>query len=344
MRITQSMMTRNYLKGLNNSMSNMAKSTQKINSGKKFSRISENVSAGAKELRVTDQLRETEQYKSTIQNASNELNSAESNIRSVVEVLGQVEEKTLKAMNSATLSADDRLTISREINNLKDQILKTVNAQFGDNYLFSGTNNASAPFTIDTNGDVLYNGSRVDGIVKNADGTYSDENGVPVPLNDKRYLDIGLGMTLKGDKEVDPTTAFDISFSGLEILGFGMADNGMPKNVVSMLTELSSRIYPEGNGGTFSGDELGEGLSTLKEQRNFALLSVTELGTRTNFLENTLTRLEEDELNLKATRSSLIETNPADEITQQKMFEFSWNAMLKMGSRIIPPSLMDFIN
>lgn len=354
MRITQSMMTRNYLNSLNSAMRNVSRSNQKINSGRKYEHLSENVSAGAKALRAEEQLYKNEQYVSTIQDASIELDSAYSNMMSVTDIMLQVHEKATKAMNSATLSESDRKAISNEIKSLQDQVLKTVNAKFGDKYLFSDSNNATPPFSIDANGNVLFNGVNTDDIYKNADGDFVHE--VPdasapggkreeiVHHTKEKYLDIGLGVKYDGNSKIDPTTAFDLSFSGLDILGFGKDPvTGQSHNIIKILGQVADAVAPEPSG-SFDSDKLGKIAQISKDSRDTVLLSATELGTRSKFLENTVDRIEDDILNIKSLKSKLVETDPAEEITQQKMFEFSWNAILKMGSKIIPPSLMDFIS
>lgn len=350
MRITQSMMTRNYLNSLNSAMRNVSRSNQKINSGRKYEHLSENVSAGAKALNAEEQIYKNEQYVSTIEDASIELDSAYSNMMSVTDIMLKINEKATKAMNSATLSPGDRQSIAGEIKSLQDQVLKTVNVKFGDKYLFGDSNNATPPFSIDTSGNVLFNGVNVDDITKDpTDGKYyypDPITGDPTVVyeTEEKYIDIGLGVKYDNASNIDPTTAFDLSFSGLDILGFGKDANGYSNNALKILGELANAVAPEANGDPFDPDKLGKLADLSKNRRDTVLSSVTELGSRSNFLENTANRIEDDILNLKSLRAKLIETDPAEEITQQKMFEFSWNAILKMGSKIIPPSLMDFIS
>lgn len=350
MRITQRAMTRNYLEGLNRSQYLMNKSNQRINSGMKYQHMSENVPAGAKLLRVRDDLYSDEQYLATIQDADNELSSAEDNLRSIVDVLVTAQTDAMKALNTATIDAESRKVIAGEVRGLRDQVLKTINAQFSDKFLFGGTNNAKAPFEFDDDGKVLYNGFPVDDIYKSpTDGNHYVPGATPgdppilVAENKKRYIDIGLGLNSNPDGTVDGNTAFDVSFSGLDVLGFGVDENGRPRNVLSLIDKLAGAIYSDPPA-VFDANELGELNDTLKKRKESTLLSITEIGTRTNFLENTANRIESDIVNLKALRMQLIETDPAEEITNLKMYEFAWNSILKMGSRVIPPSLMDFLN
>lgn len=344
MRVTQNMMTRNYLKNLNTAAGNLARSNRRISTQRKYTRLSENVSEGLRALKVREDLYKNEQYEANIKGVENELASAESNLKSITGVLQTAQERAEKGVNG-TISQSDRDVIAREIKGLQDQVLKTVNARFGDKYLFSGTNNAKPPFEIADDGNVLYNGYPVDDIFKNAaDGKYYAK-GTPdvlIPQNEKTYLDVGLGIKMTGDK-VDPATAFETSFSGLEILGFGKNDEGNPKNVIALLGKMADVFSPKPPA-QFKREDADNCANLLKEQTDFVVINMTEIGTRCNFLEKTTERIESDVINLQSLQKKLENINDAEETMNMKMNEYVWMATLKMGSKIIPVSLMDFIN
>ncbi|MFZ2539173.1 MAG: flagellar hook-associated protein FlgL [Oscillospiraceae bacterium] len=346
MRVTQSMMTRNYMKNLNSAVGNVAKSNQRITSGRKYTKLSENVAEGSKALKVREELYKNEQYVENIKTAENELSSAESNLKSMTEILQTAQERMTKGLNG-TISPSDREIIAKEIRGLQDQVLKTVNAKYGDKYLFSGTNNGGAPFKLSSDGSVLYNGFAVNDIFQK-DGKYYVPGATPtdpptlVPQNEKMFIDIGLGIKMSGDN-VDPTTAFETSFSGLGIIGFGVSDSGLPNNVIGLLGTMADKLSPKPPA-SYDVKKAEQCLELLKGQTDLVVSNMTEIGTRCNFLEKTTERIESDVLNLQGLRTRLENTNDAEETMNMKMYEYAWMATLKMGSKIIPMSLMDFIN
>lgn len=348
MRVTQSMMTRNYIKNLNSAVGNVAKSNQRIVSGRKYTRLSENVAEGSKALKVREDLYKNEQYLANIKGAENELASAESNLKSMTEILQTAQERMTKGLNGS-ISPSDREVIAKEIRNLQDQVLKTVNSKFGDKYLFSGTNNSGPPFTISDAGAVLYNGFPVNDIFQSdVDGKYYLPGANPgdpdilIPQNEKMFIDVGLGIKMSGD-HIDPTTAFETSFSGLGVIGFGKSEDGLPNNVIELLGEMADKLSPKPPE-TFNITEAENRLELLKDQTDSVVANMTEIGTRCNFLEKTSDRIESDILNLEGYRSQLENINDAEETMNMKMYEYAWMATLKIGSKIIPMSLMDFIN
>lgn len=353
MRITQNMITRNYLSSLNSNLGNLTGSNQKIASGRKFTKLSQNLSDGAKALRVREQLYKNEQALVNIRDAKNRLASAESNLMSVNDSLTTVEQKMIKGMDDT--HKQERDILAKEIGNIKDEILQFANAQFEDKYLYAGTNNKEAPFSIGktapNEGRMMYNGIPVDEITfNNATSQYEDAAGNAIPYEGDLYIDIGLGLTLTGN-QVDAKSAYKYSFSGLDIFGSDketvQKEDGsnytMSNNVYNLLDDIQKMMDPNTQP-EYSDEEMGLMLEKLKDKTQDLMLNVTDIGNRSKFLEKTEERLDSDIINLKETRNSLETVNDAEESMNAKMFEYAWLATLKMGAKILPPSLLDYIS
>ena len=340
-------MTRNYLKNLNTNLGNLSESQEKIFSGKKFNRSSENVADAARALKVRDQLYTDKQYLTNIENVQSRLSSAESNLSSINSILVTARDKIQKALTDT--SAKERNILGQEIDSLKDEILQFANAQFSDKYLFGGSNNAGAPFTKDsTTGEVLYNGIPVADIQKNADGSYyyyknaadeASDTKTTVPENTDVYLDIGLGLNMTGS-QVDPRSAFKVSFSGLDIFGCGSdAKTGLPNNILNLLSDTVKTVTAE----PMDSDRLSQLSEHLKSKTENVMLSITDIGTKCNFLDKSAERLGNDIFNLTKAQQKLEITDDKAETIQWKMYNYAWMASLQYGSKVLPVSLMDFI-
>ncbi len=68
-----------------------------------------------------------------------------------------------------------------------------------------------------------------------------------------------------------------------------------------------------------------------------------EIGVKTNRLELTLNRIEDDTLNLKELLSKNEDADIAEVIMNLKMQENVYQASLSGGAKIIQPTLMDFL-
>lgn len=351
-RVTNTMMHRKYMTNLNSSLVKLSESTGRISSGKQHSRLSQSPLDVSRAMRLEEDLSKNSQYVKVLDDAQNELASAESNLMSVVDVLTTAYEKTVKAANGTT-SEEDRAIIAGQIDSYIEFTVKAMNATFNDKFLFSNTNNSdNAPFEVTDNGEVLFNGANVDHIYKGDDGNYYvknyDEQGDYIEDGDTlvmesntRYVDVGLGMSFDKDGNVIPSTALEVSFGGLDSLGFGLNEDGLPNNILSVLVGLKDAIHTEGE--EFDLDTLGQFENHLIKTKDTTNFYIANIGTRSNYMEKSISRLENEEYNLESLKSKLVEVDTADEIIAYKQYEFSWNAILQMGSKLIPTSLMDYV-
>ena len=345
MRVAQRTISRNYLRTLNGALSKRTESFERGSTGLKFATLSENVSDGTRAMHVQEQRYQANQYLDNTNNLLYEMNSVDSNMKSIHSVLQTAQEKVLKGM-SESMGQDGRDVLAKEISKLKEEILQFANAQYGGKYLFSGTNNSAAPFTVNEDtGKLMYNGVEVEKIQqKNGEYFYMDKNNqkVAIPKNDPIYADIGLGYRYDGNMTADPRTAFQVSFSGLELLGFGTAtgENGIQVsgNVYDLLTEIENSLTPDLNK-----EALDDQYTQLVDLTDQVGVCRTDLGTGMNFLERNADRLQNDIDNLTEQESGLISSNPADEAIKLKECEYVWMAVLQLGSQILPSSLLDFM-
>lgn len=340
------MISRNYMRTLNTSLSKRAESLERGTSGLKFSKLSDNVADGTRAMHLQETRYQSTQQLDNVENLLSEMNAVDSNMDSIHSVMQSIQDKTLMAM-SENYGPDKRAVLSKEIANLKDQILQFANSQFSGKYLFGGTNNSSQPFTVNPDsGKLQFNGVEVESIYKE-DGKYYYDDPVDgktlVPNSGDVYADIGLGLKISDDMEADPRTAFQVSFSGLEMLGFGAPITGkdgtqVASNAYDMLTQLENAIAPDFD--KTAVDDLHRQLVSLTDQVG---MSRTDLGTRMNFLERVQTRLKADIDNMSEMESKLVSSDPAEEAIKMKECEYVWMAVLQLGSQILPSSLLDYM-
>lgn len=349
MRIAQRMVSRNYMKSLNTSLSNRAESLKRGSDGLAFFKLSDNVADGSRAMHIQEERYQSTQQLSNVEELMSELNSVDSNMAAIHSVLQSVQEKTLMAL-SDNYGDDKREVLAKEIGKLKEQLYQFANSQFSGKYLFSGTNNSSQPFNIADDGRLTFNGVRIEDIFKDTDGKYyhltdpNDPNSKEEVKNSGNvYADIGLGLKISAEMQPDPRTAFQVSFSGLELLGFGASTKGkngtdVPSNAYDLLTDLENAIKPP-----FDRNKAEDLQRQLIKATDNVGMARTDMGTRYNFLDKIKTQLEADIDNMSETESKLISSDPAEEAIKMKNCEYVWMAVLQLGSKILPSSLLDYL-
>lgn len=326
MRITENMMVSTYNRNLQRNISNLSSSNLKLTSQRQYNHVSEDPATAAKAFAIRDQIAKSEGNIKTVKNAQGELETADSNILTINSILETVYEKATRA--GGTANQDSMDAIAEELSGLKEEILQTMNAKYGDKYLFSGSAIDAAPFTVDADGNLLFNGKAVDAYDKNDPDTYFPEN-KPV------YLDIGFGSYGAGMNT--EKSGIKLSTSGVDVLGYGKDENGLPNNLYSLIGKIEDQLK--------SGDKSGamDTLGQLKKKQSNISIATSEIGTREKLLERTQDRLESGLLNLQKTQKDLEGVKVEEEATNNKQYETAWMVTLQLGSSIIPPSIFDFM-
>lgn len=213
MRVASTMTQRNYLKNLENNYSNKFDSEKKINSYRKYQQASECPAESAAAMRVRKAIANLDNYYDNLVTAESIYSNAESSIMAISEVIQTTYEKCIEAANG-TKTSDQLEMIAMSVEAYADEITRLMNITVADRKIFGGTNNSENAFEIKTVGDtksVYYNGVDID--------TYNDPT--MFPSSNPSYCDIGIGMTLNSDGNVDEQSALEITFNGAEYIGCG---------------------------------------------------------------------------------------------------------------------------
>ncbi|MGI6040140.1 MAG: hypothetical protein GX257_00930 [Clostridiales bacterium] len=342
MRITNSSIMRNYLGNLHSSINNLSKSNERLSSMRKYSKSSENTTEASKAFTVRDQLYKNEQYLSNIEYSIDEFSAAETSLLTINSLLQTVQERSIRA-NTGTIDETGRSVIAKEIENIKGQVLQSINIKFGIRYLFGNSNNEGPPFSVDDEGMLAYNGIRVADMVSDSstgklmyknpayDPTdAASKQYIEVPKNKDVYMDVGLGIKVVGN-EVMPSSAIKISSSGIEAIGFG------ENNLYDLLTDIENSLR------TGEMTDIDKKLEALADHKDNILIHVTDLGSRTSYLEKSKERIENEVFNLKVKQRGLEAVDLEYETINNKSLEMAWMINLQLGSQILPASIFDFL-
>ncbi len=144
MRVTNFMMTHNIRYNLNENMRRLDKIQTWLSTTQKINRPSDNPTGIVNTLRYTSTIIESEEYLQKISEARNFLNSTDSALDNVTDILHRAKDLTLQGING-TSSEAAREAIAAEIRQLQDQIGVIANTTYGSKHIFGGTNVTEAP-------------------------------------------------------------------------------------------------------------------------------------------------------------------------------------------------------
>lgn len=93
---------------------------------------------------------ENDQYRENLKTASSWMRNSDSVMIHMTEIMQTLKEKSVNAANSPN-SEDDYAAIHKEMFTCMQEMISTVNTQYGDRYLFSGQKDLTQPFELSEN-------------------------------------------------------------------------------------------------------------------------------------------------------------------------------------------------
>lgn len=332
MRITTGMMSNRYMRNLNKSAYEMNHLSRKVDTGRKFFKGSEDPVSAIKAYGLRREYRATEMYDTNINDVESFLTTAETNMTEISNNLESVYTSYLKGING-TMNSEEREIVAKELENLQKSILTSLNAKFEDRYVFGGTSKEEIPFTLDSDGNLLFKGLNVN--------DPANKEALDKLANETINIDLGLGMTFSGN-DLNTDTVFNMSMSGIKFMGYGTSDEtmtGIPKNLYTLVGEIKNKLKDD----NFSIENITPFIEKFEEQKSQVLVNITDIGAKTNYLNFLKTRNEDNQFNINKKILEVEFEDPAEAIVNFKMQEYSYNAALSMGNRILQNSFIDFM-
>ena len=219
MRVTQSMISQNSLRNISKSYEKLSKINEQAQTGKRYTKTSDDPVAAVKSLQYSTAMFRNEQYQTNLNEARNWIDTSETSVTEIIDIMSNIRDKVLDAANG-TKQPEDLAAIGVEIGQMKNQIIDAMNTQMLGKFVFNGTNTNVKP------------------VVENADGTYT--------FNFENYTDANAVQANISD-------GITLNVNSNPISAFGGQANG--QNVIEMLTDLENSL----KNGTFanSDDALG---------------------------------------------------------------------------------------
>lgn len=308
-RVTQSMLSNNMLRNLNTSYGKMSQLQDQINSGRKFTRASQDPVAAIKGMQYRVQLDKIGQFQRNMNEAEAWLDTTDTSLDQVGNALNRVKELVVQAAND-TNTSEDRQKIESEIEQIRQQIQDVANTQLGGKYIFAGTETQTAPFVNGAINPALY-----------------DANGVPQG-----------GAISEVQIEVFDGIKFTVN-----------TNDAIPlfNNINNFLQKVQDELKDANTNGGAIGDFLGSiangNNDDLASLQGSVLSARADVGAKMNRAELMLNRLDIHEVNVTKQKSENEDTDYAKTITEMTTQESIHQAALSVGAKIIQQTLVDFM-
>lgn len=330
MRITTSMIMRNYRSNLNNTMVDQERVRKQVETGRRFSAAYEDPASAAKGAILEQRYARNTDYLNTAKNAQTWLDSQEDVLNQLNTISVKVREDYAPSALTDTAGAAGRKAYASTLRELQKSMIHTLNTKYGDAYVMAGSDGKKPPFELKDDGTVLYRGVDVSD-PKNA-------NRLKDLANDHTYIDLGFGMSFDANGVVSSSSAFDTALPGIAAVGYGKED-GISNNIIVLIGKMADTLEAD----TFNAGEFEKYWTRLSDKSDDLQDQFTKIGAKGQLLTATTTKLENEKENIEIQYKDAMGVNAAKAITDYSYAQYVYNAALKVGTSILSPSLLDFM-
>jgi flagellar hook-associated protein 3 FlgL len=152
----------NLVSALDQSQSTTQQLSSELSSGVRVTSLSTDPLAAGENVRLLNQMQQDDSFTQSASLVTGQLQVADSALGQVVDQLTQAVSLATSASNG-TMNASDRQSISNQIAGIRGEVLTLANASYQGQYIFAGSANSTAPFSLSTAASpatVTYNGDQ----------------------------------------------------------------------------------------------------------------------------------------------------------------------------------------
>jgi flagellar hook-associated protein 3 FlgL len=140
LRITNNMLSNNLLRNLEAAQGRMDQLQNRMSSGKRISKPSDNPSGIENAMRIKGNITAVEQWKLNASEGLAYMNNVDSTMQDISSMLQRARELAIQGANGS-LTTEDKTKVSNEVEQILEQIKQLANTKMGSKYLFGGTAN-----------------------------------------------------------------------------------------------------------------------------------------------------------------------------------------------------------
>lgn len=372
MRVVNSSVYNKFSSSVNDVHGKLNKAMNKVSSGAAYESAAENPLAYYEGKQIDHIYLDALSKNSLIGDIKNRLYQQEQGAYNIQQLLAGG--KTAVQFLSDTTHNQDMHTVQTKRDELLQRAQSMVthlNSQYGNYFVFGGNDSTTTPFALSDDGYTLtFTHQFSDGTketmtmeLKYDDKTQSygyeisdkDMDNILKAMREQGRVDIGYGNISDKDTLIDTFTGglnlmTGLTSDALKVMSdddakdaIKKALNESPLGLVSS-SVMASNQYIEGkiDSGAFT-KTMGNLLTSMTTAEHTVSTVYTDLGNKSNILDNTKKRLDSLEDAMKTRYKEILGADPYESIMEMYSYQYSYSAALKVGANLFQSSLFDFI-
>lgn len=314
MRITNKMLSNNFLRDMKTNLNSLSILQTQMATGKQIRKASDDPTKASKIMQINSDIASNIQYNSNIKNTSTWLDMTDTALGQVGNVATRIQELLVSA-GDAGHGVDERGAIKDEINQKVGELSQILNTTFDGKYIFGGTAGTDKPTS-----------TTVDTTTGNTGNTLLSLPTDPVKLSQigsKLSVEVSQGVTMEYN-----VTATDIINGGATKL------SDLLSNITKHLGSVDSTDIAALNGADLTG---------IQALMTNVLKLRSEVGAKQNGMESALARNEDQNTNMTEVLTSTEDIDITEKAMEYATMQTVYTASLQTSAKVLQPSLLDYL-
>ncbi len=315
MRITHGVMVSGFLGDMNTNLNSLNKIQKQLNTGKVFSKPSDDPFKVARSMQMYSEINANKQYNTNIKDTINWMDTTDTALSNGTKCLQRIRELMVSSGNAA-YGSSELTAIKEEINERVAEFGQILNTSFDGKYIFGGKDGASKPVEVN-----LDNGTGLNSI------DIAEKGGVINPaINQSLKVEISSGVTV------------DYNVNAVEVLKFkDKAGNDI--EVTQFFDDLLNNLS-DVNG---KSKVVGENLDQMDKVVENMLSISAKVGTVQNRMESAKDLNTAQNENLTEILSGNEDIDFMEKSMEMAVARTIYVASLQTSSKVLQPSILDFL-
>ena len=316
MRITNTSMIRSYMSDTQQNLTRMNKINEQINTSKVINRVSDDPHKAIRIMNLNNEIRYTEKYNYNIDETVGWMNTTDGSLENLGNTLGDIKQDLLKVGNG-TYSDEEFKAVQAEMNEKIKEIADIMNTTYAGKYMFGGTNVDEKPIEVEEK----------DGVVT-------------LKLNKNSNTD-DLRADISDGINIDYNVSVGEIFNGVDANGKSVDFLEEINNISKLMNDIVSG--DETTKSSAKESLLGKTKTNIDNLYNHALDERTSLGVRVSTAEKVKELNEDNVLNMKEVLSLDQDVDQVQAFIELKSAELVYQASIQVGTKLIQPTILDYL-
>ncbi|MCB2356284.1 flagellar hook-associated protein FlgL [Clostridium estertheticum] len=311
MRITNKMLSNNFLRDMKSNLNNLSTLQTQMATGKQIRKASDDPTKASKIMQINSDIASNIQYNKNIKDTSTWLDMTDTALGQIGNVATRIQELLVSA-GDAGHGVDERGAIKDEINEKVGELSQILNTTFDGKYIFGGTRGTDKP--TDSTKDAANNTQ------------------LNLPTDPVKLSQIGSKLSV----EVSQGVTMDYNITATDVI-----NNGGATNLSDLLNNITSHL------GSTVDTEIaklnGEDLTGIQAVMTNVLKLRSQVGAKQNGMESALARNEDQSANMTEVLTSTEDIDITEKTMEYATMQTVYTASLQTSAKVLQPSLLDYL-